>query len=282
MQIEIQLSNQNKHAIGFSYNHALGSALMSAISSANPLLGTALHDGAHKNRLKLFVFSPLNSDPRPQAAKTSSGDPGLNFGNRLWIRFASIWPEVIYALSDALMKQKNLDVCGLKLQVEDIKMVSTPTFKETTTYRCFGQSGMIVARYQKNGSDYFQFPDSQEKDIPSCETLLAANIRHKLLRLGEIRKDIQSNYLALSNLGEEEICQLPIGIKFLPLNAAKAFRHGLFRIKALNVRAFRCPVQVTAPEIVHQIIWNCGLGGQNTQGFGLMTLGEKNDVPETH
>ncbi|MEG0723854.1 MAG: CRISPR-associated endoribonuclease Cas6 [Akkermansia sp.] len=255
---------------------------MKSISVVNPLLGNDLHDGSHQNRLKLFVFSPLNSEPRPEPSCSPSGEKGLKFGKRLWIRFASMWPEVIYALSEAFMKQKILDVAGLQLQVEEVSMVPTPTFKETMTYRCFGQSGMIVARYQKNGSDFFQFPDNQEKDIPSCDTLLAANLRHKLLRLGEIRKDIQTSYLTLANLSVDDIKTLPIQISFLPLNDSKAYRHGLFKIKALNVRAFRCPVKVKAPEVIHQIIWNCGLGGQNTQGFGLVTLGEKNDVSKTH
>lgn len=282
MQVEISLTNLNERPLGYSYNHALGSALTKALSSSNPTLGKELHDGAHKNRLKLFTFSPLNSEPRPEQVNLPSGEKGLKFGKRLWIRFASVWPEITFSLGEALINQKMLDIAGLQLRVDDIKMVPTPTFKETTTYRCFGQSGMIVARYQKEGSDFFQFPDNQEKAIPSCESLISANLRHKLLRLGEIRKDIQSNYLALSRLQEEDIKELPIKVEFLPLAANRPYRHGLFKIKELNVRAFRCPVKITAPEIVHQVIWNCGLGGQNTQGFGLVTLGEKQDVPQAN
>lgn len=280
MQVEISLTNLNEQPLGYSYNHALGSALTKTLSASNPSLGKELHDGAHKNRMKLFTFSPLNSEPHPEQVSLPSGEKVLKFGKRLWIRFASVWPEITFSLGEALINQKTLDIAGLQLRVDDIKMVPTPTFRETTIYRCFGQSGMIVARYQKEGSDFFQFPDNQEKAIPSCESLISANLRHKLLRLGEIRKDIQSNYLTMSNLQEEDIKELPIKVEFLPLAVNRPYRHGLYRIKNLNVRAFRCPVRITAPEIVHQVVWNCGLGGQNTQGFGLVTLGEKKDVSQ--
>lgn len=282
MQVEIRLTTLNDHPLEYSYNHALGSALVRALSSVNPVLGHDLHDGAHKNRLKLFAFSTLNSQPHPEQITMPSGEKRLKFGKRLWLRFASVWPEVTFSLGEALINQKELDIAGLRLRVDDIIMAPTPAFKETMTYRCFGQSGMIVARYQQDGPDRFQFPDNPEKNIPSCEALIAANLRHKILRLGEIRKDIQANYLTLSRLEEANIRELPIKVEFLPLTETRAYRTGLYRIKNMNVRAFRCPVRITAPEIVHQIVWNCGLGGQNTQGFGLVTLGEKNDVSQTN
>ena len=64
-------------------------------------------------------------------------------------------------------------------------------------------------------------------------------------------------------------------VEFLPLSETHAYRTRLIRFKGVNVRGFRAPVRITAPEAVHRMIWSTGLGALNSGGWGLMELGRQ-------
>lgn len=273
MQIELQLSCSENRVLSFDYCHELSAAFYSALDRTFPALAKELHDGSHRNRIKLFVLSLFNSDPGPEPVKLPNGTTGLKFGPRIWMRFASLWPELVYHMAEALQKEKEVDIRGQRFRVESLKMVPDPEFAPVMTYRPFGQAGFIVCRYNKDGKTFFQMPDDSEPGIPSCRELIAGNLRHKLLRLREIRPDIFENIMSIGGLGPDAIAELPIGVEFLPLMKERPFRTRLVRIKGLNVRGFRAPVRITAPEAVHRIIWNAGLGSMNFMGFGLVELG---------
>lgn len=273
MQIELQLSKSDDGVLAFDYYHELASAFYRALERFRPEMARDLHDGSHRSRIKLFVFSPLNSDPKPQVAQLPDGTPALKFGSRIWMRFASIWPEMVYHLAEALQKEKYIEVRGQRFRLESLQMISAPEFIPTMTYRPFGQSGCIVCPYNLDGKTHYQLPDDSETDIPGCRELLTGNLRHKLLRLREIRPDIFENILSIGNLDAAAIQAMPIKIEFLPLMANHSFRTRLFRLKGHNVRGFRAPVRITAPEAIHRLVWDCGLGAMNSMGFGMVELG---------
>ena len=275
MQIELQLSPVGDGLLARDCHHELASALYQALSRSQPKLAEELHDGNHRSRLKLFVFSLFNSDPKPVAAELPDGTRALKFGSRIWMRFASIWPELVYGMAEALQKQKELNVRGQRFRLEEIRMVPTPDFRPTMTYRPFGQADFIVCRYQKDGKNYFRMPDDSEPGIPSCADLIAGNLRHKLPRLREIRPDIFENLMSIGGLDAAAVAALPIQVEFLPLMEGRAYRTRLTRIKGINVRAFRAPLRITAPEAVHRLVWETGVGSMNSMGFGTMTLGRQ-------
>lgn len=189
------------------------------------------------------------------------------------MRFGSIWPELLYQMADSLQQQSELCICGRKFKLESLTMVKTPEFRPEMTYRPFGQAGFLVCPYKQNGKTLYQLPDDSEPGIPSCRELIAGNLRHKLLRLREIRPDVFENILSIGNLTAEAVSQLPIQVEFLPLSETRAYRTRLIRFKGVNVRGFRAPVRITAPEAVHRMIWSTGLGALNSSGWGLMELG---------
>ena len=152
-------------------------------------------------------------------------------------------------------------------------MVPAPDFRPTMTYRPFGQADFIVCRYQKDGKNYFQMPDDSVPGIPSCAELIAGNLRHKLLRLREIRPDIFENLMSIGGLDAAAVAALPIQVEFLPLMEGRAYRTRLTRVKNINVRAFRAPLRITAPEAVHRMVWSGGCGEMNSMGFGLVCGG---------
>lgn len=273
MQIELQLFCRGNDVLAFDYYHELGSALYQTLDRAFPALARELHDGKHRDRIKLFVFSPLSSDPKPVFGELPNGIRGLKFGSRVWMRFASIWPEMVYHLADALQRAKELQIRGVRFGLERLEMVPAPDFSPTMTYRPFGQSGFIACRYNRDRKSFFQMPDDSEPGIPSCRELIAGNLRHKLLRLREIRPDVFENLMSIEGMDASAVESLPIGVEFLPLKEDLPYRTRLTRIKDLNVRGFRAPVRITAPEAVHRLAWSSGLGGLNSQGFGLVVQG---------
>lgn len=274
MQIEVQLSSLDSRILNCHYNYELSSALLHIMSKQIPELCRQLHDTTHKSRLKLYLFSPFNSSPHPTIAKCENGESGFKFGERVWMRFATIWPEVFYPMCEALSQAGEISVRGKRFKINKIEIVSNPEFTEEMIYRPFSQSSFIVCRHSRpNGATVCQFPDNSVAGIPKCEDIIAENLRHKLFRLGEVRPDIQENLLSISNLTVNDIKELPIKVEFLPLSAEKSYRTCMIRVKDSCVRGFRAPVKITAVEAIHRIAWNCGLGNLNSQGFGLVEDG---------
>ncbi|MDD3886709.1 MAG: CRISPR-associated endoribonuclease Cas6 [Victivallaceae bacterium] len=275
MQIEIHLSPSDDRVCPFNYHYALSAAFYQAITSQSPDFGRALHDGdKFKSRLKLFVFSPFSSLPRPEVVKQGELT-GLKFGGHVWLRFGSIVPEIVFTLGEALMNSKKICVCGKEFSVDRVEMVPSPQFAASTVFRPFGQNGMILCRYAKEQREFCRLPDDGGDGLPGCAELIAANLRHKLLRLGEIRSDIQANLLSIGNLTPEDVKQIPIGVEFLPLTPDRPYRSACFALKNLTVRAFRAPLRLTAPEAVQRIAFETGVGSANSQGFGLLTVGKQ-------
>ena len=58
MQIELQFSSSGENLLPFGYQYELASALYRILTARAPALAKELHDGAHRSRIKLFVFSP--------------------------------------------------------------------------------------------------------------------------------------------------------------------------------------------------------------------------------
>lgn len=273
MQIEIHLRPSGR-PIPCSYHYGLSSALYGALVKHSPAIGKKLHDGEDRSRLKLFVFSGLNSEPHPTIVNAGGSDGKIVFGEKIWFRFASAVPEIVFGMSEALLTEKVLRLYGESFTVCGIEMVRQPDFKPSMIYRPFGQNGMMICRYDGRT----QFPDNSEKDLPDCGVLLAENLRHKLLRFREVRPDIAANYLSAADLTDEAIHSLPIKVEFLPLSDQVPFKVGLFEIKEIRQKAFRAPFRLTAPEPIHRIAWLCGAGSLNSQGFGLLTTGKQEDA----
>lgn len=201
---------------------------------------------------------------------------GIEFGGRVYFRISSCWPDVLYALGEALLSQRILQIGGVKFEVQTVDLVAPPMMKERMVWRSFGQSGSVVTAWDvpESGHKAFQFPDNSESRAPNCAELLIANMRHKLLRLKDVRSDIFSNLLTISDLSETDIKSIPIEIEFLTLDERRSFRTAMNAIKGVNVLSWRCPVSINAPECFQRLIWGSGLGNMNSMGFGLVQEGK--------
>ena len=277
MQIEVAMSSHDGKSLPFSYNHEFASALYTVLTEFYPPLASDLHDGSRKSRIKLFAVSCLNSTPHPAVTVAANGEHMLNMGEKIWFRFSSIVPEILYSMSDALLRKRVIRVRCKEFEIRKVDMVRPPVFEERMVYRPFGQAGTILCKYQKDGRTYFQLPDNREKSIPSCAELLCGNLTHKLMVLKQIRPDIHENLLTCSGLTEKDIDHLSLSLEFLPLKEDMSFKESVCHIRRNPLRSFRAPFILTAPEAIHRIAWTCGVGSLNSQCFGFITEGKKGD-----
>ncbi len=281
MQIEIKLAPAEPVPIRFDYLYPMYSALMRNLTSHHPELAHELHDGAHENRLKMFVFSPLSSSPSPRLVQLEhESRKRVLFGGRVWFRIASPWPEFLNALAESLLPAGQLDIAGQKFKLTAVNMIAPPEFKEQMVWRPFGQSTSISASWSPpgTGKKYFIYPDRAQEDAPTdapdCARLLADNLAHKFKRLREIRPDIADAWL--KNTGMDSLPEKnPIAIEFLPHSPKQPYKTVMHRIKNSVVKSWRCPMRITAPPPIQRLIWAAGLGNLNSQGYGLMQEGKE-------
>ncbi|OPY88929.1 MAG: CRISPR associated protein Cas6 [Smithella sp. PtaU1.Bin162] len=276
MQLEIKLKTKKDAIIKFDYLYEMHSALMSKIMNYNPDMAKELHEGKHKNRIKLFVFSPLNSMPNPRLVDIEGEKrKRMMLGERLWFRIASPIPEFLNTLGEAILSARTLSFGDNDFNVTGVNIVAPPEFKEEMIWRSFGQSASICTTWSPRSSEkkLFIYPDTTPEGSPDCAKLLAANLHHKFLRLNEIRDDIAKSWLADAGLKElpPEEC---IRIEFLPLSDKQEYRTIMHYGKSSAIKSWRCPVKVKAPVPIQRLIRVAGLGSLNSQGYGLVEEGK--------
>ena len=278
MQIEIQLKPLDKTILSYDYLYPMASMLKDALYKTAPEFSQELHDGLHKNRIKLFTFSPLNSAPNPKPVQIEGEKrKQMLLGKRIWFRVASPWPELLNSLGQSLLSNNQVRILAKNLKVETINMIAPPEMKETMVWRPFGQSASICTpwspRTEKN--KYFVYPDKYIDDSPDCASILKQNLIHKFQRLQEIREDIATAWLKSSET--EKIDETtPITIDFIQYKETQAYKTVVHSGKNSPIRSWRCPVKVTAPIPIQRLIWATGIGTMNSQGYGLVQEG-KND-----
>ncbi len=275
MQIEIKMSPFEESLLSFDYLYALHSVIMKQIDSVRPELANELHEGEHKNKLKLFTFSPLNSFPMKLVQVDGEPRKKMLLGHNVWFRIASPWPELLNSIGESLLKSQNIKLLNKNFKITCINIIAPPELKEEMIWKPFGQSGSICTSWSQKGSDrkLFIYPDKRVEDSPDCVELLASNLYHKFHRLQEIRPDIASAWLRDAGIENVTPDKHPISVDFLPLSKEKAYRTIMHTGKNTVIKTWRCPVKVTAPIPIQRLIWACGLGDMNSQGYGLIEEG---------
>lgn len=274
MQIEIQLTPTDQSLLHFDYLYGLHSLLIKTINDFYPAFAKNLHDGIHKERIKLFSFSPLNSNSLELKAVEGEKRKRMLLGSRVWFRIASPWPEFLNTLGESLLRTSQICLNGKGFRITTINMVAPPEFKEKMNWRSFGQSASICTPWTPPDNKYkeYLYPDTMSDQAPSCKELLIANLVHKFQRLQEVREDIASAWL--QDYECESIAESAIDLEFHRHSSTQAYRRYSHQGKINHIRSWRCPVTITAPPPIQRLIWAIGLGSQNSQGYGLVQEGE--------
>lgn len=276
MQIEIRLAPHEESLLSFDYLYALHAAIMKTIDSFRPEMAESLHEGVHKNKMKLFTFSPLNSYPLPKLVQVEGESrKRMLLGQKVWFRIASPWPELLNSIGESLLKSQNIKLLNKSFQITQINMIAPPEFKEEMVWMPFGQSGSVCTSWSSKDTErkLFIYPDKRVEDSPDCANLLENNLYHKFQRFQEIRPDIATAWLKDAGIETISSEKTPISIEFMPLAKDKPYKTTMHYGKNTVIKSWRCPVKVTAPIPIQRLIWACGLGDMNSQGYGLMEEG---------
>ncbi|NQZ58099.1 MAG: hypothetical protein HRT88_11635 [Lentisphaeraceae bacterium] len=263
--------------IKYDYFYSLHSMLMTALSTVNPDLAKELHDGEHRQKIKMWGFSALSSTPKPKRVNVNGEKRDrMLLGQRVYFRINSPWPELLFNLCEALTQIGEIRILNKTFRIKEIKMISAPKFKETMVWRCFGQASSITTSWTPKGSKDKKaiYPDSTFEGYPSCEELIRKNLYHKFQRLHEVRDEVAIAWLRNTELDAILEGTTPIEIAFLPVSEQKAYNNSSQLVKNNYVRSWRCPVKITALIPIQRLIWSTGLGSLNSQGFGLMQEGK--------
>jgi len=274
MQIELTMKPLDNSPQSFDYLYALHSLIMENLTKHNRKLAHELHDGLHKNRLKLFTFSPLNSAPSPQLVDGGEGKrKQLLLGERVWWRIASPWPELSHGIAESLLTAGTIALLNKKFQITGAQLIAPPEFKDEMVWRPFGQSGSICTIWteKENGKSLPVYPDFT--GTPSCQKLIADNLIHKFQRLNEIRPDISSAWLKDADI--DSIKTVPVSVSFIESAPGRAYKTMRHICKNVPIQSWRCPVSIKAPLPIQRLIWDCGLGSKNSQGYGLVQEGRQ-------
>ncbi|MDD4736928.1 MAG: CRISPR-associated endoribonuclease Cas6 [Kiritimatiellae bacterium] len=270
MQAVITLIPESPVFFDFNYYPRLAAALYAAIRAADVEFADVLHDGAeHKNRIKLFGFSPLHSrqtEIKPDSAPKKD-DGGLLFKGPTSFRLCSPWPELLNRLADGLLKGEFLRIGSQLLRIAQAELLPPPDFSTTMQWIPAPAASVVTTwtdKVHKNRKTCV-LPDDP-LDGQTAEQLLAYNLFHKWQRLGEIRPDITTVW----NPKNQPILLEDIQIQLLALATGSAFKTKFHLIKGNPVKSWIAPIQLTAPPPIQRIAWACGLGEMNSMGFGVV------------
>lgn len=272
MQLEITLSQAQKTPLPYSSSYHLYAAVIAALTRHSPKTAENFHNSENQRKTKLLAISPLNSTPHPEPR----GDGMIMLGDKIYFRLASPLPEIIYGIGEALLAAGKITVQDKVFNVVNAAMVNPPMLGKTMTWRVFGQAGGIHTSWNDKTlkKKIPVYPDSKIKGVPTCEELLADNLRNKLLRLQELRPDI----LASWDDDGFAVKKMPVSIEILPMNGKTLYGKKMYNVKGTNVLSWRAPVRITACDAIQRIAFETGLGSLNTQGHGLVTIsgGDRN------
>jgi len=278
MQIEVKMKSLDTGIITHDYLYPMAAMLKTVLTQTQPNLTEEIYEGRHKDRIKLFTFSPLNSYPGPKSVQVAGAKRRqMLLGEKIWFRLASPWPELLNALGQALLTFPEVRILAKQFRVTAINMIAPPELTESMVWRPFAQSASICTPWSRRADQkkLFLYPDSTANDAPSCAELIVKNLRHKLQRLNEIREDIAQAWQNHTDIKVTAAEQMPIAIEFLPLDEERSYRTLMHYGKNTVIRTWRCPVRVTAPIPVQRMIWATGLGAMNSQGYGLVQEGKQ-------
>jgi CRISPR-associated endoribonuclease Cas6 len=269
MQAIVTIFPETPVHLPFSYYDKLSAAIYGAIRDADSSFAHDLHDGHdHKNRIKLFAFSPLHSKMtevrRPAPEKNYEGE--LVFKGQTTFRLCSPWPELLNRLAEGLLTAQFLRIGSQLLHINRIELIAPPPFAETMKWQPVKTASIVTTWSDRETSTKrCILPDQKEGD-QTTETLLQYNLHHKWQRLREVRPDIIQSWSAEDASVETD----HIETRLLPFDANTLFKTKFHTIKGNPVKSWIAPVQIKAPLPIQRIAWSCGLGEMNSMGFGVV------------
>lgn len=253
MRFKISLSI-DQHPFGnrlpFNYQYELSAVIYKILANADQSFAEWLHDNgfvADKKIFKLFSFSRLQI---PQY-RTEGSFMKILSETAEW--YLSFLPErSTQEFIQGVFREQQFELgnrqARIRCRVQSIEMLPLPQFTEQMSFRTL--SPMCVTLKRENGTDEYVAPDH-----PMAKELIRQNLLEKYK--ASTGNDFPDNDFAF----DFKVTSQP--------------RSSLVTIKAdtpqeSKVRGYNCRFQLTAPEELMRIAYDCGIGSKNSLGFGMV------------
>lgn len=260
-QILFSLPQRDKF-LPVDYQYYISSWIYKRIGEANQEFAQFLHNegyGEGNRKFKFFNFSPLNL--KPYEAHWERGVFEL-LGHEISLAVSFYLPEIAEPFVKGLFMNNEIfigdRINSVQLKVKEIRILATPEFKETMSYRLI--SPCCITRPKREGEAHGQYlPPEDPEFIPR----LTENLKTKF----ETAQRVPS-YAGDSNGSEMDIDIQTLGRK----PKSKLIKVKALTKEATDIRGWLFDCKITAPVEMHEFIWNVGLGEKGSMGFGMVEL----------
>ncbi len=277
MQIQIAVLSEEPVHLPFTYYPKMSAAIYSSLAVADAEFADDLHDGEHRNRIKMFGFSPLHSRMTeikpPDKSKNYEG--GLLFKGPMTFRVCSPWPELMNRLGEGLLKKGEIRIGSQLLRAMSAQILPPPDFKDEMIWQPINTSSIVTSwSVREKDRKEFVMPDATSNGKPSSTELLNSNLHHKWKRLCEVRPDIAGAWAGVApDSASGCFDDTEVKTEIVPLNEDKLYKGKRHYIKKSPVQSWQAAVRMTAPPALQRLAYSCGLGEMNSMGFGLVEEG---------
>lgn len=258
MRIQLTLAPQHKLTkVPLNYAYHLSAAIYKILQRASPEYATFLHHkgyAAPSGRLmKLFTFSKLwipNVRQREGVLIGSDGFWYLQVSSPMLEEFVQNFVLGLFASNEIAIGSQN---CHAVFWVEQVDALPIPEFRQAMRFKCLSPITASTARESEKGLQiYYYRPD---------DAGLSEALRKNLLEKYEI---IHGHPPEDKNL----IFRLETFDK--PKSRLITIKEGT--PAETKIKSFETYFTLEGDSELMRIAWECGLGGHNSQGFGMIEV----------
>lgn len=234
MQIQIQLEPQKQLYVPFNYNYQLQSAIYRKLSEIGA--SDFWHDNGfgNINKFKAFSFGSLKG-------KYEVKDNKILFEKSVLFEVRSPIFEFCDDLQRAIEHFPRFRLFDTELKVTNAAIFNKHINKNKVYFST--DTPITVYSSEDNGFTRYHTPDEEEFYIGICN-------------------NFENKFEAIYRKPAEKIMLRPVG----------EFRKVVTRYKQTWITAYRGKLEVQASPESLEFLYNTGMGGKNSQGFGFLNL----------
>jgi CRISPR-associated endoribonuclease Cas6 len=271
MRIELTLAPEKNCAVPLNYYYAISAVIYKILSFSSHEYATWLHDKGYMDSngkpRKLFNFSSLKITPKAKLQNNSliipeTSQVTLFISSPLLEDFIQNFVQGIFL--DQKIAIRDSKTTG-RFNVSKVFVVPKPEFKENMKYQLLSPL-LLSTMIERNGKLSQYYLRADDNDI---EKIVRQNILHKYEAIhkkefvpSKFVFNLDQNYIK-SKGGANCISKL------ITINKGK---------EETKVKAFIAPFTLETDIELHELIYECGIGEKNSQGFGMVKVREEKKI----
>lgn len=251
MRFRISLRPERERIkLPYNYSYPLFAAIYAFLNHSEPHFSHFLHDEgfSHDDRaFKLFTFSPLF------AAKRKTLPDGLILSDRVDWFISSPKEEFLSNLVNGILAQGFLLICGHKLLVESVEVLSQPSLEGRASFRAL--SPIVISTGEVT-----------EKSAFIKKYLSPFDSRFYPVLEQNLRRKYQACY------GKEPPSE-SVSIEFdQDFISTRRRISKLTDFKGIKIRGYQAPFTIQGNSELIRIGYEAGFGENNSAGFGMVEV----------